>query len=65
MSAVEVGLIKTMEDAVNVLRHASQPLGGWAPSGWSGRPRNTRKKKTERLRSAAVSAPSDLQNHSS
>ena len=27
MSAVEVGLIKTMEDAVRVLRHASQPLG--------------------------------------
>src|SRR5262249_39830117 len=27
MSAIGAGLIKTMEDAVNVLRHASQPLG--------------------------------------
>ena len=27
MSAIDEGLIRTMEDAVNVLRHASQPLG--------------------------------------
>ena len=27
MSAVDAGLIKTMEDALPVLRHASQPLG--------------------------------------
>ena len=27
MSAIDAGLIKTMEDAVKVLRHASQPLG--------------------------------------
>jgi len=26
-SAIDAGLIKTMEDAVQVLRHASQPLG--------------------------------------
>jgi len=27
LSAIDFGLIKTMEDAVIVLRHASQPLG--------------------------------------
>ena len=27
MSAIDAGLIKTMEDALKVLRHASQPLG--------------------------------------
>ena len=27
MSAIDAGLIRTMEDAVKVLRHASQPLG--------------------------------------
>src|SRR5262249_2899007 len=27
MSALDAGLIKAMEDAVKVLRHASQPLG--------------------------------------
>jgi hypothetical protein len=27
MSAIGAGLIKTMEDALSVLRHASQPLG--------------------------------------
>ena len=27
MSAIDAGLIKTMEDALQVLRHASQPLG--------------------------------------
>src|SRR5262249_23646616 len=27
MSAIDAGLIKTMEDAVRILRHASQPLG--------------------------------------
>jgi hypothetical protein len=27
MSAIEAGLIKTMEDPLKVLRHASQPLG--------------------------------------
>ena len=27
MSAIDVGLIRTMEDALRVLRHASQPLG--------------------------------------
>ena len=27
MSAIDAGLIKTMEDALHVLRHASQPLG--------------------------------------
>ena len=27
MSAIDAGLIKTMENAVKVLRHASQPLG--------------------------------------
>jgi len=27
MSAIDAGLIKAMEDAVKVLRHASQPLG--------------------------------------
>jgi hypothetical protein len=27
MSATDAGLIKTMEDALQVLRHASQPLG--------------------------------------
>ena len=27
MSAVDAGLIRTMEDALRVLRHASQPLG--------------------------------------
>jgi hypothetical protein len=27
MSAIEAGLIRTMEDAVKVLRHASQPHG--------------------------------------
>ena len=26
-SAIDAGLIKTMEDALNVLRHASKPLG--------------------------------------
>jgi len=27
MSTIDAGLIRTMEDAVKVLRHASQPLG--------------------------------------
>ena len=27
MSAIDAGLIKTMEDALKVLSHASQPLG--------------------------------------
>jgi hypothetical protein len=27
MSAIDAGLIRTMEDALKVLRHASQPLG--------------------------------------
>jgi hypothetical protein len=27
MSAIDAGLIKTMEDALRALRHASQPLG--------------------------------------
>src|SRR5262245_33455637 len=27
MSAIDTGLIRTMEDALQVLRHASQPLG--------------------------------------
>jgi hypothetical protein len=27
MSAIDAGLIRTMEDAPKVLRHASQPLG--------------------------------------
>jgi hypothetical protein len=27
MSAIDAGLIKTLEDALRVLRHASQPLG--------------------------------------
>jgi hypothetical protein len=27
MSAIDAGLIRTMEDALQVLRHASQPLG--------------------------------------
>jgi hypothetical protein len=27
MSAIDVGLIRTLEDALRVLRHASQPLG--------------------------------------
>ena len=27
MSAIDAGLIRTMKDAVKVLRHASQPLG--------------------------------------
>src|SRR5262245_39475102 len=27
MSAIDAGLMKTMEDALKVLRHASQPLG--------------------------------------
>jgi hypothetical protein len=27
MSAIDAGLIRTMENAVKVLRHASQPLG--------------------------------------
>jgi len=27
MSAIDAGLIRTMEDALRVLRHASQPLG--------------------------------------
>jgi hypothetical protein len=27
MSAIDDGLVKTMEDAVRVTRHASQPLG--------------------------------------
>jgi len=27
MSAIDAGLIKTMEEALQVLRHASQPLG--------------------------------------
>jgi len=27
VNAIDAGLIKTMEDAVTVLRHASQPLG--------------------------------------
>jgi hypothetical protein len=27
MSAIDEGLIRTMEDAVKVVRHASQPLG--------------------------------------
>jgi hypothetical protein len=26
-AAIEAGLVKTMEDVLNVLRHASQPLG--------------------------------------
>ena len=32
MSAIDAGLIKAMEDAVTVLRHASQPLGPMAAS---------------------------------
>jgi hypothetical protein len=40
MSAIDAGLIKTMEDAVKVLRHASQPLGPMESSGWSGRSRS-------------------------
>jgi hypothetical protein len=27
MSAIDAGLIRTMEDALKVMRHASQPLG--------------------------------------
>jgi hypothetical protein len=30
MSAIDAGLIKTMEDALKVLRHASHRLGEWA-----------------------------------
>src|SRR5262245_16061412 len=43
MSAVEVGLIKTLEDAVKVLGHASQPLGPMGGSGWSARLERWRK----------------------
>ena len=38
MSAIDAGLIRTMEDALRVLRHASQPLGPMgAECGWTGR----------------------------
>ena len=43
MSAIDAGLIRTMEDAVKVLSHASQPLGPMALNGWSGRSRRCRK----------------------
>ena len=35
MSALDAGLIRAMDDAVKVLRHASQPLGPMGLNGWS------------------------------
>src|SRR5262249_13060915 len=44
MSAIDAGLIRTMEDAVKVLRHESQPLG---PKGAEWLERQEQKLKSE------------------
>jgi len=44
LSAIDAGLIRTMEDALKVLRHASQPLGPMVPSGWNAKRGRSRKK---------------------
>ena len=33
MSAIDAGLVRAMDDAVKVLRHASSRLGRWVMSG--------------------------------
>jgi len=51
MSALDAGLIRAMEDALKVLRHASQPLG---PTGAEWLERQEQKLKGEDGRRLAV-----------
>jgi len=46
MSAIDAGLIRTMEGAVKVLRHASQPLGTMRAE-WLERQARVRRRKPE------------------
>src|SRR5688572_28137123 len=40
--ALEASLVRTAEDALTVLRQASQPLGRWVPNGWAAAARTCR-----------------------